>query len=47
MANPADITAEHARAAADIAADVGTEQVADIYAAALLGVTRRPARRPR
>ncbi len=41
MPNPADITAEHARAAAEIAADVGVEQVADIYAAALLGATEK------
>ncbi|MGO8691085.1 MAG: ATP synthase F1 subunit delta [Thermoguttaceae bacterium] len=37
----ADITAEHARAAAEIAADVGVQQVADIYAAALLGATEK------
>jgi len=41
MPNPADITAEHARAAAAIVADVAVEQVADIYAAALLGVTEK------
>ncbi len=38
---PSDITAEHARAAAEIAADVGVQQVADIYAAALLGATEK------
>jgi F-type H+-transporting ATPase subunit delta len=44
MPNPADITAEHARAAAEIAADVGAEQVADIYAAALLGAAEKAGR---
>jgi F-type H+-transporting ATPase subunit delta len=41
MPNPADITAEHARAAAAIEAEVGVEQVADIYAAALLSATEK------
>ena len=41
MAFSSDITAEHARAAAQIEADVGVEQVADIYADALLGVAEK------
>ncbi len=41
MAESADITAQHARAAAEITANVGVEQIADTYAAALLGVTEK------
>ncbi len=37
MAESADITAEHARTAAQIEADVGVEHIADVYAKALLG----------
>ena len=44
MTFSSDITAEHARAAAEIEADVGVEQVADIYADALLGVAEKAGR---
>jgi F-type H+-transporting ATPase subunit delta len=36
MAESSDITAEHARTAAQIEADVGVEHIADVYAKALL-----------
>ncbi len=41
MPNPADPTAEHARAAAEIEANVGAERIANVYAAALLGATEK------
>ena len=37
MAESRDITAQHARAAAELDADVALERIADVYAAALLG----------
>jgi F-type H+-transporting ATPase subunit delta len=37
MSETKDITAEHARAAAEMEADVGAEHIADVYAKALLG----------
>ena len=44
MAESDDIRAEDARMAAQIEADVGVEQVADIYAKALLGATESAGR---
>ena len=46
MAESRDITAEHARTAAQIEADVGVEHIADVYAKALLDAAekRRPNR---
>lgn len=41
MAESRDITAEHARVAAQIEADVSVEHIADVYATALLNVTER------
>lgn len=41
MSEAKDITAEHARTAAQIEADVGVEHIADIYAKALLDTTER------
>jgi F-type H+-transporting ATPase subunit delta len=41
MPDSRDITAEHARAAAQMEADVGVEHIADVYAKALLDVTER------
>ncbi len=41
MAESKDITAEHARAAAQMEADVGVEHIADVYAKALLDATER------
>lgn len=41
MAESKDITAEHARTAAQIEADVGVEHIADVYAKALLDTTER------
>jgi F-type H+-transporting ATPase subunit delta len=39
MSETKDITAEHARAAAQMEADVGVEHIADVYAKALLATT--------
>jgi F-type H+-transporting ATPase subunit delta len=41
MSRSSDISAEHARTAAQIEADVGIEKIADVYAAALLGATEK------
>ena len=41
MSESKDITAEHARAAAQMEADVGAEHIADVYAKALLAATER------
>ena len=41
MSESRDITAEHARAAAQIEADVGVEHIADVYAQGLLDATER------
>ena len=41
MSESRDITAEHARAAAEMEADVGAEHIADVYAKALLATTER------
>jgi F-type H+-transporting ATPase subunit delta len=41
MSESRDITAEHARVAAEMEADVGAEHIADVYAKALLGTTER------
>lgn len=41
MSETKDITAEHARAAAQMEADVGVEHIADVYAKALLNTTER------
>jgi F-type H+-transporting ATPase subunit delta len=41
MSESRDITAEHARAAAQMEADVGAEHIADVYAKALLAATER------
>ena len=41
MSESRDITAEHARTAAQMEADVGAEHVADVYAKALLDTTER------
>ena len=41
MSESKDITAEHARTAAQMEADVGAEHVADVYAKALLDTTER------
>jgi F-type H+-transporting ATPase subunit delta len=41
MSESIDITAEHARIAAQMEADVGIEHVANVYAKALLGATER------
>ncbi len=41
MAESRDITAEHARTAAQIEADVGVEHIADVYAKALLDTAER------
>ena len=41
MSESRDITAEHARTAAQMEADVGVEHVANVYAKALLGTTER------
>jgi F-type H+-transporting ATPase subunit delta len=41
MSESRDITAEHARAAAEMEADVGAEHIADVYAKALLAATER------
>ena len=41
MAESRDITAEHARVAAQIEADVGVEHIANVYAAGLLGATEQ------
>lgn len=41
MSESRDITAEHARAAAQIEADVGVEHIADVYAKALLDSAER------
>ena len=41
MSESRDITAEHARTAAQMEADVGVEHVADVYAKALLDTTER------
>jgi F-type H+-transporting ATPase subunit delta len=47
MAESHDITAEDARTAAQIAADVGVEHIADVYAKALLDTTERTQQTPR
>ena len=44
MAESRDITAQHARAAAELDANVALERIADVYAAALWGRGKRPAR---
>jgi F-type H+-transporting ATPase subunit delta len=44
MAESDDISAEDARAAAQIAADVGVEHIADVYAQALLGAAESAGR---
>ena len=44
MAESRDITAEHARAAAEIDADVSLERIADVYAAAALGAGEKTGR---
>jgi len=41
MSESRDITAEHARAAAEMEADVGAEHIADVYAKGLLAATER------
>ena len=41
MSETKDLTAEHARVAAEMEADVGAEHIADVYAKALLGTTER------
>ena len=41
MAESRDITAEDARTAAQIEAEVGAEHIADVYAKALLDATER------
>lgn len=41
MAESKDLTAEHARAAAQIEADVGVEHIANVYAKALLDTTEK------
>ena len=41
MSESRDIIAEHARAAAEMEADVGAEHIADVYAKALLAATER------
>ena len=41
MSESRDITAEHARAAAQMEADVGVEHIADVYAKALLDATEQ------
>ena len=41
MAESRDITAEHARTAAQIEADVGVEHIADVYAKALMDTAER------
>jgi F-type H+-transporting ATPase subunit delta len=41
MAESQDYTAEHARLAAQIEADVGVERIADVYAQALLGAAEQ------
>ena len=41
MSESRDITAEHARAAAQMEADVGVEHIADVYAKALLDAAER------
>jgi F-type H+-transporting ATPase subunit delta len=41
MSESKDVTAEHARAAAQLEADVGAEHIADVYAKALLAATER------
>jgi len=41
MSESKDITAEHARTAAQIEADVGVEHIADVYAKGLLDTTER------
>jgi F-type H+-transporting ATPase subunit delta len=41
MSESKDITAEHARTAAQIEADVGVEHIADVYAKALLDTTEQ------
>jgi F-type H+-transporting ATPase subunit delta len=41
MSESRDITAEHARTAAEIEADVGVEHIADVYAKALLDTTEQ------
>jgi F-type H+-transporting ATPase subunit delta len=44
MPDSRDLNAEHARAAAELAADVGVEHVANVYAKALLDTTERTGR---
>lgn len=44
MSESRDITAEHARTAAQIEADVGVEHVANVYATALLDATEKAGR---
>ena len=41
MAESKDINAEHARAAAQLEADVSVEHIADVYAKALLDTTEK------
>jgi len=41
MSETKDLTAEHARVAAEMEADVGAEHIADVYAKALLATTER------
>jgi F-type H+-transporting ATPase subunit delta len=41
MSESRDITAEHARVAAEMEADVGAEHIADVYAKGLLAATER------
>ena len=41
MSESRDITAEHARTAAEMEADVGAEHIADVYAKGLLAATEQ------